>query len=83
VTSSFGATAKAKTVAIFFMEKDKPIKRLVWVKTPTESKGFVAFWRDGSLLYRKLFGHLYIVTATVDCHTTGGSLYHVDPKTIL
>jgi hypothetical protein len=66
-------------------EVNNPIRRFEWLWR-CKSKSFVYFWyidseRQGSLLHRRILGPLYTVIATVDCTTTGGSLYYIDPLT--
>lgn len=63
---------------------DQPIKRLVYKAGVSRyCKSFVSFWDRGSILWRRSFGSVWTVTATVDCSTTGGALFFVDPKEVL
>jgi hypothetical protein len=64
----------------------KPIRRFRYCKYDVPrllGYSFVSFWREGSLLWKQIIGKLFIVTATIDCHTTGGALEYVDPDTVL
>ena len=57
------------------------IRRIWWEPGLSRCrKGCVSFWAEGSITHDRIFWHWHRVIATVDCHTTGGSLAFVDPN---